>query len=150
MDRTVIDSVNALGEGNRYLPALRAWVGYKNDVIYMIATIDWPATESCRLSAVSSTPWMRSRASATSLCGCASALWLLAGRVCNAWPARSTFEPSHRCNGVWCFLSHFPVRECDDAMPWHHRRIPRPCVRRTRKRPLSISERSTYTSTDAR
>src|SRR5262249_16403532 len=34
MDRRAVDSVNALGERNRYLPGLRAWVGYKNDVIY--------------------------------------------------------------------------------------------------------------------
>lgn len=34
MDRRVVDSVNALGERNRYLPGLRAWVGYKNAVVY--------------------------------------------------------------------------------------------------------------------
>jgi len=34
MDRQTVDSVNSLREGNRYLPGLRAWVGYKNDVVY--------------------------------------------------------------------------------------------------------------------
>lgn len=34
MDRQAVDSVNELREGNRYLPGLRAWVGYKNDVVY--------------------------------------------------------------------------------------------------------------------
>ncbi len=34
MDRKAIDSVNALGERNRYLPGLRAWVGYRNSVVY--------------------------------------------------------------------------------------------------------------------
>lgn len=34
MDRQVVDSVNALSERNRYLPGLRAWVGYKNAVVY--------------------------------------------------------------------------------------------------------------------
>lgn len=34
MDRQAVDSVNQLREGNRYLPGLRAWVGYKNDVVY--------------------------------------------------------------------------------------------------------------------
>ena len=34
MDRRAVDSVNALGERNRYLPGLRAWVGYKNAVVY--------------------------------------------------------------------------------------------------------------------
>lgn len=34
MDRRAVDSVNALGERNRYLPGLRAWVGFKNDVVY--------------------------------------------------------------------------------------------------------------------
>lgn len=33
MDRKAVDSVNALGERNRYLPGLRAWVGYKNSVV---------------------------------------------------------------------------------------------------------------------
>lgn len=34
MDRQAVDSVNELQEGNRYLPGLRAWVGYKNDVVF--------------------------------------------------------------------------------------------------------------------
>jgi dolichol-phosphate mannosyltransferase len=34
MDRKAVDSVNALGERNRYLPGLRAWVGYQNAVVY--------------------------------------------------------------------------------------------------------------------
>jgi dolichol-phosphate mannosyltransferase len=34
MDRQAVDSVNALGEGNRYLPGLRAWVGYRNAIVY--------------------------------------------------------------------------------------------------------------------
>ncbi len=34
LDRQAIDSINGLKEGNRYLPGLRAWVGYKNAVVY--------------------------------------------------------------------------------------------------------------------
>ena len=34
MDRKAVDSVNAMGENNRYLPGLRAWVGYRNSVVY--------------------------------------------------------------------------------------------------------------------
>ena len=34
MSRKVVDSVNQLGERNRYLPGLRAWVGYRNKVVY--------------------------------------------------------------------------------------------------------------------
>jgi dolichol-phosphate mannosyltransferase len=34
MDRKAVDSVNAMGEKNRYLPGLRAWVGYRNSVVY--------------------------------------------------------------------------------------------------------------------
>jgi dolichol-phosphate mannosyltransferase len=34
MDRKVVDSVNALRERNRYLPGLRAWVGYSNAIVY--------------------------------------------------------------------------------------------------------------------
>jgi len=34
MDRRAVDSVNSLGERNRYLPGLRAWVGYKNAIVY--------------------------------------------------------------------------------------------------------------------
>lgn len=33
MDRRVVDSVNAMGERNRYLPGLRAWVGYKSAIV---------------------------------------------------------------------------------------------------------------------
>jgi dolichol-phosphate mannosyltransferase len=34
MDRKAVDSVNALGEKNRYLPGLRAWVGFRNTVVH--------------------------------------------------------------------------------------------------------------------
>lgn len=34
MDRKAVDSVNAMGEKNRYLPGLRAWVGYRNRVVF--------------------------------------------------------------------------------------------------------------------
>ena len=34
MDRKAVDSVLALREKNRYLPGLRAWVGYKNAIVY--------------------------------------------------------------------------------------------------------------------
>jgi polyisoprenyl-phosphate glycosyltransferase len=34
MDRKALDSVLAMREKNRYLPGLRAWVGYKNAVVY--------------------------------------------------------------------------------------------------------------------
>src|SRR3984957_726046 len=34
MDRRAVDSINSLGEKNRYLPGLRAWVGYRNAVVY--------------------------------------------------------------------------------------------------------------------
>jgi dolichol-phosphate mannosyltransferase len=34
MDRRAVDSVNAMGERSRYLPGLRAWVGYKNAIVY--------------------------------------------------------------------------------------------------------------------
>jgi len=34
MSRKVVDSVNSLGERNRYLPGLRAWVGYRNKIVY--------------------------------------------------------------------------------------------------------------------
>ena len=34
MDRQAVDSVTGLREGNRYLPGLRAWVGYKNAVVF--------------------------------------------------------------------------------------------------------------------
>src|SRR6201996_4656804 len=34
MDRKAVDAVLSLRERNRYLPGLRAWVGYKNSVVY--------------------------------------------------------------------------------------------------------------------
>jgi glycosyltransferase involved in cell wall biosynthesis len=34
MDRKAVDSMLALRERNRYLPGLRAWVGYRNAVVY--------------------------------------------------------------------------------------------------------------------
>src|SRR6202041_474071 len=34
LDREAVDSINSLREGNRYLPGLRAWVGYKTGVVY--------------------------------------------------------------------------------------------------------------------
>jgi polyisoprenyl-phosphate glycosyltransferase len=34
MSRKVVDSINQMGERNRYLPGLRAWVGYRNKVIF--------------------------------------------------------------------------------------------------------------------
>jgi polyisoprenyl-phosphate glycosyltransferase len=34
MDRKAVDAVNALGERSRYLPGLRAWVGYRNAVVF--------------------------------------------------------------------------------------------------------------------
>jgi polyisoprenyl-phosphate glycosyltransferase len=34
MDRKAVDSVNAMQERNRYLPGLRAWVGYRNAIVY--------------------------------------------------------------------------------------------------------------------
>jgi glycosyltransferase involved in cell wall biosynthesis len=34
MDRQTVDSINAMREKNRYLPGLRAWVGYSNAVVY--------------------------------------------------------------------------------------------------------------------
>jgi polyisoprenyl-phosphate glycosyltransferase len=34
LDRQAVDSINFLREGNRYLPGLRAWVGYKTGVVY--------------------------------------------------------------------------------------------------------------------
>ena len=33
LDRQAVDSINALREGSRYLPGLRAWVGYKTGVV---------------------------------------------------------------------------------------------------------------------
>jgi dolichol-phosphate mannosyltransferase len=34
LDRQVLNSLNNLREGNRYLPGLRAWVGYRTAVVY--------------------------------------------------------------------------------------------------------------------
>jgi polyisoprenyl-phosphate glycosyltransferase len=34
LDRQAVDSINSLREGNRYLPGLRAWVGYRNSIVY--------------------------------------------------------------------------------------------------------------------
>jgi polyisoprenyl-phosphate glycosyltransferase len=34
MDRQTVDSINSMRENNRYLPGLRAWVGYTNAVVY--------------------------------------------------------------------------------------------------------------------
>lgn len=34
LDRQAIDSINSLGEANRYLPGLRAWVGYRTATVY--------------------------------------------------------------------------------------------------------------------
>lgn len=34
MDRKAVDSILAMEEKNRYLPGLRAWVGYRNAVVY--------------------------------------------------------------------------------------------------------------------
>jgi glycosyltransferase involved in cell wall biosynthesis len=34
VDRQALDSINGLQEGNRYFPGLRAWVGYKNAIVY--------------------------------------------------------------------------------------------------------------------
>lgn len=34
MDRQAVDSINAMRENNRYLPGLRAWVGYSSTVVY--------------------------------------------------------------------------------------------------------------------
>ncbi|MGA8491079.1 MAG: glycosyltransferase family 2 protein [Terriglobales bacterium] len=33
LDRRAVDSINSLREGNRYLPGLRAWVGYRTAVV---------------------------------------------------------------------------------------------------------------------
>lgn len=34
LDRQALDSINSLQECNRYLPGLRAWVGYRNEIVY--------------------------------------------------------------------------------------------------------------------
>lgn len=33
LDRRAVDAINSLREGNRYLPGLRAWVGYKTGIV---------------------------------------------------------------------------------------------------------------------
>jgi len=34
LDRQAVDSINGMRENNRYLPGLRAWVGYTNAIVY--------------------------------------------------------------------------------------------------------------------
>ena len=34
LDRQAVDAINSLREGNRYLPGLRAWVGYPTAIVY--------------------------------------------------------------------------------------------------------------------
>ncbi len=34
LDRRVVDAINSLSESNRYLPGLRAWVGFRTAVVY--------------------------------------------------------------------------------------------------------------------
>jgi len=34
LDRQAVDSINSLREGNRYLPGLRAWVGYRTGIVF--------------------------------------------------------------------------------------------------------------------
>jgi dolichol-phosphate mannosyltransferase len=34
MDRKAVDAFNALPEVNRYLPGVRAWIGYRNSIVY--------------------------------------------------------------------------------------------------------------------
>ncbi|CAN5741195.1 glycosyltransferase family 2 protein [soil metagenome] len=34
LDRQAVDAINGLGESNRYLPGLRAWVGYRTAVVF--------------------------------------------------------------------------------------------------------------------
>ena len=34
LDRQAVDSINSLSETNRYLPGLRAWVGYRNALVF--------------------------------------------------------------------------------------------------------------------
>lgn len=34
LDRQAVDAINRLSESNRYIPGLRAWVGYKTTVVY--------------------------------------------------------------------------------------------------------------------
>jgi dolichol-phosphate mannosyltransferase len=34
LDRRAVDAINSLREGNRYLPGLRAWIGYRTGIVY--------------------------------------------------------------------------------------------------------------------
>lgn len=34
LDRQVVDSINSLSENNRYLPGLRAWVGFRTEIVW--------------------------------------------------------------------------------------------------------------------
>lgn len=34
LDRQVVDAINALSENNRYLPGMRAWVGFRTEVVF--------------------------------------------------------------------------------------------------------------------
>lgn len=34
LDRQVVDAINSLSENNRYLPGLRAWVGFRTEVVF--------------------------------------------------------------------------------------------------------------------
>ncbi|MGH9497949.1 MAG: glycosyltransferase family 2 protein [Terriglobales bacterium] len=34
LDRQALDAINSLREANRYLPGLRAWVGYRTEIVY--------------------------------------------------------------------------------------------------------------------
>jgi dolichol-phosphate mannosyltransferase len=34
LDRKALNAINGLREGNRYLPGLRAWVGYRTEIVY--------------------------------------------------------------------------------------------------------------------
>ena len=71
MDRKVVNSIISMRERNRYLPGLRAWVGYRNSSITTART-EPRAKASSPSSAESSMQWMRLPASATSHCGSAS------------------------------------------------------------------------------
>ena len=48
MDRKAVDSVNSMGERSRYLPGLRAWVGFRNAIVYYDRQ-DRPAPDPRRL-----------------------------------------------------------------------------------------------------
>jgi dolichol-phosphate mannosyltransferase len=34
LDRQAVNAINSLGEGNRYLPGMRAWIGFRTAVVY--------------------------------------------------------------------------------------------------------------------